>query len=75
MKRRPRTLPEKERTDSSEKRISITGVDKAAHTIYAQFNGYKITAVCRERSDPEIYDRIKGYFAQQRFGKAGVNQG
>jgi len=59
MKRRPRTLPEKERTDSSEKRISITGVDKAAHTIYAQFNGYKITAVCRERSDPEIYDRIK----------------
>ena len=57
--RRPRTLPEIERTDSAENIVSILGVDKPTHTIYAQINGYKITAVCREKSDPEICGRIK----------------
>ena len=59
-KRRPRTLPERKRTDSAKNEISIIGVDKKAHTIYAQVNGCRITAVCRERANPEIYDRIKG---------------
>jgi hypothetical protein len=57
--RRPRTLPETERTDSTENKISILGVDSGTHTIYAKVNGYKITAVCREKSDPEICGRIK----------------
>ena len=57
--RRPRTLPETERTDSTENKISILGVDSSTHTIYAKVNGYKITAVCREKSDPEICGRIK----------------
>ena len=58
--RRPRTLPERNRTDSTEYKVDIIGVDKNAHTIYAQVNGCRITAVCREKADPEIYDRVKG---------------
>ena len=57
--RRPRTLPETERTDSTENNVSILSVDSRTHTIYAKVNGYKITAVCREKSDPEICGRIK----------------
>ena len=53
--RRPRTLPERNRTDSTEYKVDIIGVDKNAHTIYAQVNGCRITAVCREKADPEIY--------------------
>lgn len=59
-KRRPRALPERKRTDSQDNKVSIIGVDKSANTIYAQVNGCKITAICREKVDPEIYDRIKG---------------
>ena len=57
--RRPRTLPETERTGSTENKVSILSVDSGTHTIYAKVNGYKITAVCREKSDPEICGRIK----------------
>ncbi len=57
---RPRTLPERKRIDSSENKVNIIGVDKSARTVYAQVNGCRITAVCREKADPEIYDRIKG---------------
>lgn len=59
MNRSPRVLPKKETTDSQENHISIIGVDESAHTVYARVNGYKITAVCREKADPDIYDRIK----------------
>ena len=58
--RRPRTLPERKRTDSQDNKVCIIGVDKSAHTVYAQVNGCRITAVCREKADPEIYDRVKG---------------
>lgn len=58
--RRPWTLPERKRTDSQDNKVSIIGVDKSVNTIYAQMNGYKITAVCREEADPKIYDRVKG---------------
>ena len=58
--RRPRTLPERKRTDSTENKVNIIGVDESARTIYAQVNGCRITAVCREKADPEIYDRVKG---------------
>ena len=59
MEKCPRMLPKTERTDRQENRICITGVDESAHTIHARINGYKITAVCREKADPDIYDRIK----------------
>ena len=66
--RRPRTLPERERTDSQDNKVSIIGVDKSVNTIYAQVNGCKITAVCREKADPEIYDRIKGILLSTVLG-------
>ena len=56
----PRTLPEDKRENSTENAVRIIDIDKSANTIYAQVNGCKITAVCKENSDPEIYDRIKG---------------
>ena len=75
--KRPRTLPERKRTDSKENKVNIIGVDESAHTIYAQVNGCRITAVCREKADPEIYDRVKGILlsgqgntAQHRLGTA-----
>ena len=67
--RHPRTLPEIERTDSSENKISILNVDKPTNTIYAQINGCKITAVCRDRSDPEICNRIKDILLSSVFEK------
>ena len=67
--RRPRTLPERERTDSQDNKVSIIGVDKSANTIYAQVNGCKITAVCREKADPEIkelYNKLRGVLSSFR---------
>lgn len=57
---RPRTLPKIERIDSRENKVTILSIDNESRTIYAQTNGCNITAVCRERDNPDIYDRIKG---------------
>lgn len=57
---RPRTLPKIERIDSRENKVTILSIDNESRTIYAQANGCNITAVCRERDNPDVYDRIKG---------------
>lgn len=58
--RRPRTLPETERNDSERNQVNIISIDRKNHTIYAQVNGCRITAVCREQANPDVYDRVKG---------------
>lgn len=57
---RPRTLTETERKGSRNNRLTILGIDSKTHTIYAQANGCHITAVCREKDNTDIYDRLKG---------------
>ena len=64
-----RTLPKRDR-DNSESHLCIISVDKAAHTVCAQINGCTITAVCREKSNPDIYESIKGILLQSVIDKS-----
>ncbi len=57
-----RTLPK--RDEDNRNHLRIISVDKAAHTVCAQINGCIITAVCREKSNPDIYESIKGILIQ-----------
>lgn len=58
-----RTLPKRER-NSSENSLQILSVDRNAHTIHVQINGMNITAVCREHSNPDVYESVKGILIQ-----------
>ena len=59
----PQILPERNR-ESGDHELHIISVDDEAHTIHAQINGCSITAVCREKSNPDIYESIKGILIQ-----------
>lgn len=57
------TLPKRERKSSIDN-LQILSVDRNAHTIHVQINGMNITAVCREQSNPDIYESVKGILIQ-----------
>ena len=57
-----RTLPERKRKCSQE--IHILSVDSAAHTIRAKVNGCKVTAICRENSNPDVYETVRDILIQ-----------
>ena len=54
-----RTLPKRER-NSSENSLQILSVDRNAHTVHVKINGMNVTAVCREHSNPDVYESVKG---------------
>lgn len=57
------TLPKRKR-ECRDNELHIISVDDEARTIHAQINGCSITAVCREKSNPDIYESIKGILIQ-----------
>ena len=57
--RRYTTLPKIERADSKSE-IQIIGIERRENTIYMSIDGCKVTAVCREHNNTEIYSRVKG---------------
>ena len=62
-KANPQMLPKRNR-EYRENELHIISVDDEARTIHAQINGCTITAVCREKSNPDIYESIKGILIQ-----------
>ena len=62
-KANPQMLPKRKR-ECRDNELHIISVDDEARTIHAQINGYSITAVCREKSNPDIYESIKGILIQ-----------
>ena len=57
--RRYMTLPKKEKTDSKTD-IQIIGIERRENTIVMRIDGCKVTAICRENNNTEIYGRVKG---------------
>ena len=57
--RRYMTLPKKEKTDSKTD-IQIIGIERRENTIVMRIDGCKVTAICRESNNAEIYSRVKG---------------
>lgn len=64
MKKADKKLPKKSYENSSDIHLQILSVDKASNTVCARINGCSITAVCREKSNPDIYESIKGILIQ-----------
>ena len=57
-------LPRKSDDNSSYKHLQILSIDRASHTVQANINGYHITAVCREKNNPDICESVKGILLQ-----------
>ena len=67
--RRYMTLPKKERTDSKTD-IQIIGIERRVNTIIMSIDGCKVTAVCRESNNTEIYSRVKGILIESVITKS-----
>ncbi len=67
--RRRTTLPERKKTDSASD-IQIVGIEKRENTIYMCIDGCKVTAVCRENNNTEIYSRVKGILIESVITKS-----
>lgn len=64
MKKADQKLPRKSDDNSSYKHLQILSVDRASRTVQAKINGYHITAVCREKNNPDICESVKGILLQ-----------
>ncbi len=58
-----KVLPDRDRI-SGDNILHIISVDREANTIQAQINGLHITAVCREKCNPDVCESIKGILIQ-----------
>ena len=67
MERRLRTLPEKERTDSTN-RVTILDIDRHTNTVHMKVNGFSVSVICQEHDNTEIYDRVKGILLDTIIG-------
>ena len=70
---RRKTLPERKRKDSA-KGLRITGIDKKANTIQMQINGCKVTAICREKPNKEVYGQVKDILIRSALQKKDVKE-
>lgn len=64
---RPRTLPEKERTDSYN-RVTILDIDRRTNTVHVKVDGFNVSVICQEQDNTEIYDRVKGILLDTVIG-------
>ena len=64
MKKADQKLPRKSDDNSSYKHLQILSVDRVSSTVQARINGYHITAVCREKNNPDICESVKGILLQ-----------
>ena len=64
MKKADQKLPRKSDDNSSYKHLLILSVDEASRTVQAKINGYHITAVCREKNNPDICESVKRILLQ-----------
>lgn len=39
--------------------MTVSSIDREAHTIYLTVNGCHVTAICSPQSNPEIYEKVK----------------
>lgn len=50
--------------------IRIVGIDKKKNTVAMSIDGCKVTAVCRENNNTEIYSRVKGMLIESVITKS-----
>ena len=63
MKKADTKLP-KRNENSSDIHLQVLSVDKASNTVYAEINGYHITAVCRAKNNPDVCESVKDILLQ-----------
>lgn len=39
--------------------VTVSSIDREAHTIYLTVNGCRVTAICSPQNNPEIYEKVK----------------
>ena len=45
--------------EETNKGITVSSIDREAHTIYLTVNGCRVTAICSPQNNPEIYEKVK----------------
>ena len=71
-RRRQRTLPERDRTDSEKNEMKVIRIDRGANTVYANFKGCRITVICKENTNPDVCENVKGILISSFLDKKSV---